>query len=41
MYGFFLVWLLVLILFHAIFKQSISNKMVGKNLGWNVTADMH
>ena len=30
MYGFSLVWLLVLILFHAILEQSINNKMVSK-----------
>ena len=36
MYGFALVWLLVSILFHAIFEQSINNKMVSKNLSWNV-----
>ena len=30
MYGFSLVWLMVLILFHAILEQSINNKMVCK-----------
>ena len=29
-YGFSLVWALVLILIHAIFEQSIKNKMVSK-----------
>ena len=29
-YGFFLVWVLVLILIHAILEQSINNKMVSK-----------
>ena len=30
MYGFCLVWLQVLILFHAILEQLINNKMVNK-----------
>ena len=35
-YGFSLVWVLVLILIRATLEQSINNKMVSKNLSWNV-----
>ena len=35
-YGFSLVWVLVLILIRSILEQSINNKMVSKNLSWNV-----
>ena len=42
MYGFFLVWLLVLILFRAILTQSINNKNGEQNLCWNVyTTDIY
>ena len=36
MYGFSLVRLLVLVLIRTILEQSINNKMVSKNLSWNV-----
>ena len=35
-YGFSLVWVLVLIPIRSILEQSINNKMVSKNLSWNV-----
>ena len=36
MYGFSLVWLLVLILFRAILEQSLKKQNGEQNLGWNV-----
>ena len=41
MYGFSLVWLLVLILFRAILEQSINNKMVSKIYVGMSTTDIY
>ena len=41
MYGFSLVWLFVLILFRAIFEQSINNKMVSKISAGMSTTDIY
>ena len=34
-------WILVLILFRAIWEQSMNNKNDEQNLGWNAYTDIH